>query len=127
MKQLLTSNKVKRIPIAWSILVLSLLLTTGIITLAASFVAAQDRGRQEERTLEPDKPIEGELRGGSHHSYSVVLSAGQYLHVMVQQRGVDLVVTLRPNRSNAERNGRSARLTFNTNFENTPMSQPIRQ
>ena len=70
MKQLLTSNRVKRIPIAWSNLVLSLLLTTGIITPAASFAAAQDRGRQKERTLEPDKPIEGELMGGCHHPCS---------------------------------------------------------
>ena len=88
LKQLLTSYRVKH----HSNALLSLLLTTGI---AASLAAAQDRSRQEERTLDPDKPVEGELKGGSTHSYSVVLGAGQYLHVMVDQRGVDLVLTLR--------------------------------
>ena len=49
----------------------------------------------QERDLEPDKLIEGELTEGSNHSYRVVLTSGQFLHVMVQQGGTDLVVTLR--------------------------------
>lgn len=88
LKQLLTSYRVKQHPNA----VLTFLLT---IVLASSYAAAQGLNRDQERTLESDKPIEGELTGGSHHSYSVVLGAAQYLHVMVEQRGIDLVVTLR--------------------------------
>jgi CHAT domain-containing protein/tetratricopeptide (TPR) repeat protein len=73
---------------AWSFLVLS-------FSLAASFATAQERGSLEERTLEPDIPIVGVLTKGSTHSYRVALTSGQYLHVMVEQRGIDVTVTLR--------------------------------
>jgi CHAT domain-containing protein/tetratricopeptide (TPR) repeat protein len=56
---------------------------------------ASSSGEPQDRVLEPDKRIEEELAGGSTHSYRVALSSGQFLHVMVQQRGIDLVVTLR--------------------------------
>jgi len=42
----------------------------------------------------PGKPIERELRGGEAHSYAVHLNAGQFLEVVVDQRGIDVVVTL---------------------------------
>ncbi|MEK6283133.1 MAG: CHAT domain-containing tetratricopeptide repeat protein [Acidobacteriota bacterium] len=38
--------------------------------------------------------VQRELGQNQAHSYSVVLAAGQYLHVVVVQRGIDLVVTL---------------------------------
>jgi len=44
--------------------------------------------------LELDKPIERELSGDQAHSYSIKLSAGQYLYVVVDQRGIDVVVSL---------------------------------
>ena len=46
------------------------------------------------RTLEPSKPIERELALGTDHSYRITLVASQYLHVVVDQRDVDVVVTL---------------------------------
>lgn len=94
-KQLLITHRVKPHQSVCSALVLSLLLTMSIIPPASSFGAVQDGARQEERALEPDKPIEGELTGGSHHSSRVALISGQFLHVMVQQRAIDLLVTLR--------------------------------
>ena len=45
--------------------------------------------------LEPSKPIEQELAGGQTHSYSIALQAGQYAHVVVEQRGVDVVLVFR--------------------------------
>jgi tetratricopeptide (TPR) repeat protein len=45
-------------------------------------------------TLELGKPVERELSGGQSHSYRVLLAAGQYLHVVVDQRGIDVVVGL---------------------------------
>src|SRR6266498_5420353 len=45
------------------------------------------------RTLELGKPIERELAGGESHSYLLPLAAGQFCHVVVDQRGVDVVVT----------------------------------
>jgi tetratricopeptide (TPR) repeat protein len=46
------------------------------------------------QTLEPDKPVERELAGGQNHDYQILLAAGQYLYAVVEQRGVDVVVTL---------------------------------
>ena len=44
--------------------------------------------------LEPGKPIERELAGGESHSYHIMLAAGQFLRAVVDQRGVNLIVTL---------------------------------
>jgi CHAT domain-containing protein/tetratricopeptide (TPR) repeat protein len=47
---------------------------------------------QEARTLEPGQPIGRELAGGQTHVYRVALAAGQYLHLVVEQRGIEVVV-----------------------------------
>jgi len=44
--------------------------------------------------LELGKPVERELAGGQTHSYQIRFSAGQYAHVVVDQRGIDIVVAL---------------------------------
>src|SRR5262249_45757851 len=44
--------------------------------------------------LEPGKPIEGELAGGESRSYHFTLAGGQFLRALVDQRGVNLIVTL---------------------------------
>jgi CHAT domain-containing protein len=44
--------------------------------------------------LEPKIPVERELAGGQTHSYRVSLMAGKYLRVMVEQKGVDVAMTL---------------------------------
>jgi CHAT domain-containing protein len=49
---------------------------------------------QETRPLEMGRPIERELGGGQNHSYTVALASGQYLRVVVDQRGIDVAVTL---------------------------------
>jgi len=45
-------------------------------------------------TLEPGKSVEQQLRGGEEHLYRLNLVAGQYLNLVVEQHGVDVVVTL---------------------------------
>jgi len=50
---------------------------------------------QESRALEPGKPVERELAGSEVHSYQFTLTSGQYLHVAVDQAGIDVVVVLR--------------------------------
>jgi hypothetical protein len=52
------------------------------------------QGEKDMRPLEPVKPIERELAGGQSHTYQITLTEGQYLRVVVEQRGVDVVVTL---------------------------------
>jgi CHAT domain-containing protein/Flp pilus assembly protein TadD len=46
------------------------------------------------RSLEMGKPIEREIAGGQNHLYQIMLAAGQFLNIVVEQRGVDVVVTL---------------------------------
>jgi CHAT domain-containing protein/Tfp pilus assembly protein PilF len=49
---------------------------------------------KQTRQLEPGKPIERELAGGQSHSYQMTLAAGQYVKLVIDQRGIDLVVKL---------------------------------
>jgi tetratricopeptide (TPR) repeat protein len=49
---------------------------------------------QESDSLEPGKPVERELSGGQSHSYKITMSSGQFLHIVVRQLGIDVVVVL---------------------------------
>ncbi|MGH9842915.1 MAG: tetratricopeptide repeat protein [Blastocatellia bacterium] len=49
---------------------------------------------EDMRLLEPGKPITRELAGVQNHSYRIKLDVGQYVGVVVEQRGIDVVVTL---------------------------------
>src|SRR6476646_6937076 len=44
--------------------------------------------------LEEGKPIEREIAGGQSHSYKFTLTSNQYAHILVQQKGIDVAVTL---------------------------------
>jgi tetratricopeptide (TPR) repeat protein len=73
------------------------LLVTCAVTLAAliySLPIIPAQGAQEARPLEPGKPVERELTGGQTHAYQLTLAADQYLHLIVEQRGIDVVVAL---------------------------------
>ncbi|HEX5731891.1 MAG TPA: CHAT domain-containing protein [Blastocatellia bacterium] len=48
----------------------------------------------EDERLEPGKPIARKLAGGELHSYRVILSAGQFLHAVIEEQGIDTVITL---------------------------------
>ncbi|HYW70112.1 MAG TPA: CHAT domain-containing protein [Pyrinomonadaceae bacterium] len=45
-------------------------------------------------TLELGRPLERELAGGQSHSYRFNLSAGQYVKIAVEQRGIDVVLSI---------------------------------
>jgi CHAT domain-containing protein/tetratricopeptide (TPR) repeat protein len=49
---------------------------------------------QDVQALEPGKPIEREMKGGDVHVYTITLRQGEFLHTEVDQRGIDVVVTL---------------------------------
>src|SRR4030095_3626495 len=49
---------------------------------------------QENDSLEPGKLVKREISGGQLHSYKITMISGQYLHVVVTQRGIDVVVAL---------------------------------
>src|SRR5688572_5459465 len=54
---------------------------------------AQEQGA-DVRLLELGKPIEREMAVGQSHSYKFTLSANQYAHVLVEQKGINVEVTL---------------------------------
>ncbi|MBA4124994.1 MAG: CHAT domain-containing protein [Acidobacteria bacterium] len=54
----------------------------------------EPRRHQDDAELTLGKPIERSLAGNEAHSYKIVLAVNQYLHVVVEQRGIDVVVTL---------------------------------
>ena len=68
---------------------LLLLLTLSVL---AGPLAAQNEG--EMPALELGKPIERELKGSEAHSYKILLTANQFLHIVVEQKGIDVVVAL---------------------------------
>jgi CHAT domain-containing protein/Tfp pilus assembly protein PilF len=49
---------------------------------------------KEARLLEPGKTIKRELAGGDSHTYQIRLSAGQFVNVIVEQQGIDVVARL---------------------------------
>jgi hypothetical protein len=49
---------------------------------------------QESSPLELNKPIERELSVGESHFYKITTISGQYLHIVVEQRGIDVAVAL---------------------------------
>jgi tetratricopeptide (TPR) repeat protein len=54
---------------------------------------SRDKGGDEKevRALEAGKPIKSELAGGRRHAYRISLGADQFLKVIVEQQGIDLV------------------------------------
>ena len=58
------------------------------IVLAGQVVQAQ------EQSLAPNKPVERTIAGGESHTYQINLAAGQFIRVMVEQRGIDVKVAL---------------------------------
>ncbi len=63
-----------------------------IQTNAHSVYLAQEP--KEVRQLEVGRPTEREMVGGENHYYEIALADGQYLNVVVEQRGIDVVVRL---------------------------------
>ena len=54
----------------------------------------KSKSGSEMALLEVNKPIARELAGGQGHSYQINLAASQFLGVIVEQKGIDVVVTL---------------------------------
>jgi hypothetical protein len=73
--------------------ILALLIIAGIPSAPNLFpVAAMRNTQAQPGLLEPGKPVERELKGGEVHQYHVEMEAGQFLHTIVEQRGIDVVV-----------------------------------
>src|SRR5262245_36434786 len=62
----------------------------------AAYPHALNPGQKEEQAqqLVQGKPIERELAGGQSHTYQITLNAGQYVKLVVDQRGIDVSVSI---------------------------------
>jgi hypothetical protein len=79
-------------------------LFAGLVILCAQSPASAARARQSDSKpsqvtatpvpLEAGKPLERELSAGETHAYALALAAGQYLHLVVDQRSIGVVATL---------------------------------
>jgi hypothetical protein len=57
--------------------------------------------QSEVNQLEPGRPIEHKISGEQTHVYQITLTAGQFMRVVVEQKGIDLTLALaapRPSR-----------------------------
>jgi CHAT domain-containing protein/tetratricopeptide (TPR) repeat protein len=63
---------------------------------AAVYHTYVNAGQNEQAvsTLKQGEPVERELAGGQTHSYQLLPTSGQFLHVVVDQRGIDVLVVL---------------------------------
>jgi CHAT domain-containing protein len=55
------------------------------------FVGRPQQDPQEVTSIGLGKPVENEISGGQVQSYRINLSAGQFVSVIVQQRGIDVI------------------------------------
>ena len=67
-----------------------LLLLTGVVNGAKSHPAQQ----ASVHNLAVGQPVAREMRGGEEHTYQVTLSAGQHARVVLDQKGIDVVLAL---------------------------------
>jgi len=57
-------------------------------------LALSAQQKESATTLTLGKTIESEMAGVATHSYSVTLKSGQFVHITVEQKGIDVVLTL---------------------------------
>ena len=67
--------------------------TLCVLTLTLGFVMTV-QAAQEPQTLVPGKAVEREIAGGESHTYQISLTAGQFMRVVVEQKGIDVAVQM---------------------------------
>src|SRR5262245_48000461 len=50
------------------------------------------QAQMEVKQLDPGQPLEREIAGGQEHTCQIALAEGQYLKIVVEQRGIDVIV-----------------------------------
>lgn len=73
---------------------LCLLFTAVMTAMPTGALAQTQAGTQTQEALETGRPIERELAGGQSHSYSISLTNGQYVRIIVEQKGIDVALKL---------------------------------
>jgi CHAT domain-containing protein/tetratricopeptide (TPR) repeat protein len=80
--------------IGWTPLMTNLSWVVATPAQASASERGAESSAQESISLEPGKPVERELSGGQSHTYKITTTSGQYLKIVVEQRGIDVAVAL---------------------------------
>lgn len=86
-------SKVTRPQFAFWVM-LFLLPSASLRAQTAASNAATTRNEDGVHALKMGEPVERELAGGGTHNYRITLTTGQFLRVVAEQRGIDVVVAL---------------------------------
>src|SRR5262245_41470421 len=65
-----------------------------VFVTTCSFISAQSQGNNPAPALELGKAIKREMASGERHDYRIMLAAGEFARIVVEQRGIDVTVTL---------------------------------
>ena len=65
-----------------------------LLSISAAFGHAEVRSQTNTVDLTPGKPVERELARNDTHTYRVELKSGQVLYAVVDQKGIDVIVTV---------------------------------
>lgn len=53
-----------------------------------------NQAQSEVKELNPGQSVEREIAGGESHTYQITLESGQFMRVLVEQKGIDLTLAL---------------------------------
>jgi CHAT domain-containing protein/tetratricopeptide (TPR) repeat protein len=65
-----------------------------VLLATCCFISARSQENKPSPELEPGKAIERELAIGDLHDYRITLAAGEFARIVVEQRGIDVTVSL---------------------------------
>ncbi len=69
-------------------------ITFSLLSPSIGMAAVAPKVKQDAQTLKLNEPVERQLAGGQVHLYAIALEAGQLFRASVDQRGIDVVVTV---------------------------------
>lgn len=84
-------NRTRESFIRQSCLLTALLLCLQPAAHAHGFIS---QAQSEVKQLEPGRSVEREIAGGESHTYQITLASGQFMRVLVEQKGIDLTLAL---------------------------------
>ena len=76
---------------------------SGILTLVLSLGLIGFAQTIKKIPLVPGQPVEREIAGGESNTYQITLESGQFMRVLVEQKGIDLTLALATHRTKQER------------------------
>ena len=74
------------------IFVLSAMLTATIPSQSSTSSDGEARKEEQMPEIKRNRPIVRELKGGEAHDYRIRLKQGEYAHLVVEQRGIDVII-----------------------------------